>query len=290
MNHPAALSSVQAWGLTFRACSRRAPPDGPADVILRMDRVPAPPEGTRVASDDPRREVRLQVPDAGCVAVRDGQTVAVDPREGDASRLHVTLAGTVPGILFHQRGRLVLHGTAVRIKGRTAVLVGPSGTGKSTLAAALLGRGGTLVTEDVAPIYTEDETPRVHPVCQQLRLWPDAAQAVGLNALQPLHSGTEKGVVEPAEEGPARPVALDAVFVLTNGAKLEVTPLPPRERVLTLLCLSYCRSLLNGGNVRHFRQCGTLAETVPLRRLRVPEALDRLGEVARAVETALDRL
>jgi hypothetical protein len=45
---------------------------------------------------------------------------------------------------------LALHAAALRWKGRSIILPGISGTGKSTLAAALLARGGELFSDEVA--------------------------------------------------------------------------------------------------------------------------------------------
>jgi HPr kinase/phosphorylase len=43
---------------------------------------------------------------------------------------------------------LTLHASAVAIRGRGVLILGPSGTGKSGLALALIGRGAALVADD----------------------------------------------------------------------------------------------------------------------------------------------
>lgn len=43
---------------------------------------------------------------------------------------------------------LTVHGSAVMLAGRGVLILGASGTGKSALALALVGRGATLVADD----------------------------------------------------------------------------------------------------------------------------------------------
>lgn len=42
----------------------------------------------------------------------------------------------------------IVHGSAVAFEGRAALILGTSGSGKSSLALALTGRGGQLVADD----------------------------------------------------------------------------------------------------------------------------------------------
>jgi serine kinase of HPr protein (carbohydrate metabolism regulator) len=66
------------------------------------------------------------------------------------------------GILFHQRQQIVLHASAVRVAGKAVLFYGSSGTGKSTLAAALAQRGYPLIADDVCTVTAET---RARPWC-----------------------------------------------------------------------------------------------------------------------------
>src|SRR3569623_2305082 len=59
------------------------------------------------------------------------------------------LTGVVMAVLLAFLGMPVLHGAALALDDRAIVLLGVSGLGKSTLAAALVGRGARLLTDDV---------------------------------------------------------------------------------------------------------------------------------------------
>jgi serine kinase of HPr protein (carbohydrate metabolism regulator) len=73
--------------------------------------------------------------------VKCGRSIVVQPNP-EASRVEIEtfLMGTIAGILLHQRGIMPLHGSCVEINDAAIALTGPSGRGKSTLAAALARR------------------------------------------------------------------------------------------------------------------------------------------------------
>lgn len=50
--------------------------------------------------------------------------------------------------MTHTGESVTLHASAVAVGGRGVLLLGPSGSGKSALALALVGRGATLVADD----------------------------------------------------------------------------------------------------------------------------------------------
>lgn len=50
--------------------------------------------------------------------------------------------------LVHQN-KLIIHGSAVRLKNQNLIFCGPSGTGKSTLAVNLIDKDARLITEDI---------------------------------------------------------------------------------------------------------------------------------------------
>ena len=56
------------------------------------------------------------------------------------------------GCLMYQKGFYVLHGSVVRVKGKTLLFCGPSGSGKSSISAALINTGSKLISEDTVVI------------------------------------------------------------------------------------------------------------------------------------------
>ena len=102
------------------------------------------------------------------------------PRPND-NDVRLFLLGSVMGALLHQRGWLPLHGSAIRLPdGTAAIFMGPSGVGKSTLAAAFRRRGYAVAADDVSLIFTgADGSPLLQPAYPELKLWAEAAAKIG---------------------------------------------------------------------------------------------------------------
>jgi hypothetical protein len=159
------------------ALSRDAAPD----VRVRCVAVPELPE------DPPDRwfHVRedgtavLRIAGIATYAARDGCSIDVEVADAaDLAEVRVYLLGSALGVLLHQRGELPLHVSAVVIDGRAWAFTAPSGTGKSTLAAALhLHARLPLVTDDVGvarPALDGTGGLWLWPGPQSLKLRPDA--------------------------------------------------------------------------------------------------------------------
>ncbi|HXC54200.1 MAG TPA: hypothetical protein VNU97_02810 [Rhizomicrobium sp.] len=124
----------------------------------------------------------FRIPRLARFLLRAGRDIAFQS-EGDATDGDVAafLAGTVLGILLHQRGEIVLHASAVEVGGRAVLFCGPSGAGKSALAAALGQRGHGLLADDLCTVAVNDAgTPIVHPDGSRLALWAHSIQMLGL--------------------------------------------------------------------------------------------------------------
>ena len=78
---------------------------------------------------------------------------------GRTSVIPLIIPGMVVAFILSMSGKCVLHGSAVELDGRALAFVGPSGQGKSTMAAILCAAGAGLVTDDVLPLGF-DETGR----------------------------------------------------------------------------------------------------------------------------------
>ena len=159
----------------------------------------------------------LRIPGVARFLIADGRSILFEAEAQTPDReLAVFLAGSVVGILLHQRGHIVLHASAVRIEDRAVLFCGASGAGKSTLAAALSQRGYPLVADDICTFgLTAGEMPQVLPDGRQLKLWSQAIDRLSLNGSrgQKVRNPIEKYYVEPdAVFSEALP--LGAIYVL----------------------------------------------------------------------------
>lgn len=232
-------------------------------------------------------------PGVAAVLVREGREITIDPATGLEERtLRLFVLGPAMAVLLHQRGRLVLHGSAVAVAGRAVVFLGGPGWGKSTLAAALYARGHGILADDVTAVEADAGSPLVFPGFPQLRLWPEAAAALGDSpeTFPRVHPMLEKRTRPAGRAFPEEPLPLERIYVLDKGPAHAIEPLRPQEALVELVRHSYCTRLLQAqGARRHFLQCASLANRVPVCRLTGERSLSVLPDLADLVENDLSR-
>ncbi len=144
----------------------------------------------------------LRVPRVANFLITAGNDIAMQVEAGVAeSDAIVFLLGTAFGVLLYQRGRIVLHASAVQVGGSAVLFCGKSGAGKSTIAAVLNKRGYALVTDDVCCIDFDTEgRPVVLSDGRMLKLWLDAVTGIDLRDRKgdAVRSMIDKFYVEPA--------------------------------------------------------------------------------------------
>ena len=211
--------------------------------------------------------------------------------------IRVPLLGSILAVALHFRNTLVMHGNAMFVDGKAAILVGAKGRGKSTLSAAMLNRGHRVYAEDTASVEMPAGAPVVAlPGTRQLRLWPDSLERLlggsGLES-RPMHELSDKRVVPLPNlpELPAR-VSLKRIYVIEEATDLSLQPVPSAEawqQVLTHSFVSRFGSELLAGPraARHFAACSALAKGVPCVRLQRPRDFSRLGETVEHIEKDL---
>ena len=244
-----------------------SPDDGDAHVGARA-------EGVLRASVWEGREIRV-VPDP----------------EADPLYVSAVVTGELFSVLLRQRGLLVLHGSGAVRDGRAVGLVGDSGWGKSTLAAALVSRGWRLVTDDLLVVDAASGT--TTPSHASMRLSTSSREAVRDRHAShgPAHALTDKVRVDLGESFSREPVPLAAVLVLDPriaGAS-EAVPISRREAVEEYVVHTRGRRLLHSPDARrtHLTRCAELARSVPAFSLRRKFGLEHVGALCDAVERAV---
>jgi hypothetical protein len=196
------------------------------------------------------------------------------------------------GAVAVQRGLLVLHGTAVERGGQAMLLLGHPATGKSTLAWCLLQRGWRLISSELTVV---DGQGLVLPGIQQLKLWHDAAERLGLDwgQLPPVRRGLQRyALLPPALACAERPLPLSCLYVLrrrkpqepnADGAdgQLRVSePFSQQQALLSLRNQAFHARVYRGMGLEAglFVQAGALARRLPLRALQVPDGITAMAD------------
>jgi hypothetical protein len=289
-------------------------PGARADTILVLTRrtiAPARPrwyhrwrlgrgvEWVRFARVGPRYLLRFPTL-ADFLISGDAAEVRCRPRAGTpAGTLRHLFLNQVLPLVMGQRGRLVVHASAVVTPRGAVAFLGRSGRGKSTLAAWLWAEGCPLVTDDCLRI--EDRRGRLvampsHPA---IRLWPSTLRRLAIEHAPARRTAHYTDKVQiPVDARPRafarRPVQLAAVYVLSPAGAgrgrvpVRSEPLSTRDALVELIAHLYRLDVGSRETLRRdFHRLADIARRLPVRRLHVPRGLTRLGEVREAIERDL---
>lgn len=172
----------------------------------------------------------LRIPGLMRLLVRAGREIIVEPEAGIGEEETVPfILSTGFAALLHQRNILALHAATVSWQGKAIALCGLTGTGKSTMAAALCREGALFVGDDIATIRPDENgRPLVYPDGRQHRLWADAVAHLGLMDQQgsPVRTQLQKFHVAPSQETECGPVPLSTIILLEDRPE-KAPPAPP---------------------------------------------------------------
>ena len=153
------ILAYHAYGLSIRSALElpeltRLDDNKAIDVEIAFSAVDGPlpgPDVARVVRIE-RNHAYLAWPRIGRFLVtRQGQ-VTIDPLTDQSLAIRFAILGPVMAAYLQLNGIPLLHGSAVAIDGRAILCIGRKTAGKSTMAAALVAAGCTLLNDDVLPL------------------------------------------------------------------------------------------------------------------------------------------
>lgn len=295
------------------SCDFPVPPGWPlqGDVDVRVEVAPelTRPEGPPVASLpllNPDGGRGVQVWDAGPVTIVHVESVALFScsdtlityrmlRPLPIESLWWQIFGFVFSLWLERRGRRVFHGAAVDVHGTTVGLLGHSGGGKSSLAAALAVRGCRILGDDHLIVSPGAEPVLVGRALPWLKLDPDASRVLGLDpaTMPSLHPAVRKRRFDmpKAWQAPG-PQPLRRLIVLDRGGaahcRLQRVTDPAEALRRVLLHSSVPRTAQALGlSGQRFKTVAQLIREVPMEVWSYPDALDDLQNVAAALAESL---
>jgi hypothetical protein len=267
-------------------------PDTEPDLHFRYGDVPDHLEGANYIA--PVFQTKgdcylLSIPGSARFLVRNGREVVVERTANAGAEHGAILSGTIQGVIYHQRGLFPLHASTVLMNGHATAIAAPSGTGKSTLAAALVQRGATVLGDDICVLRLQDNGAFVIPTYPRLRLWRDSLTALNWNSdgLPRAIYGKEKYFAHDTTSSafPLDPVPLGDLVLLTRQPSLRE---PSLERLRGLQAVQGISRNIHvrrpagalGFQQRLFLSATKLASQVRVWHLIRPENLDQLHDLA----------
>lgn len=243
----------------------------PPDVTITLERI-----DTEIDQDGLQAEegaLVLVVPQIARFRIIDGTRIVVDPKSGVPARnIRLFLLGSAFGALLHQRGLLPLHANAIEIDGMAVAFMGPSGTGKSTLATWFHDRGFKVISDDVCVVdFGLEGRPQAAPGLPRLRLWTDALELTGRDHLglarSYLDDEDEKFDVPVEAASAARSeVQLAAIYLLDCGEEFCIASLHGLEAADAIFANTYRGEYLaqTGGQKEHWDSAIRLVRETPV--------------------------
>lgn len=189
----------------------------------------------------------------------------------------IYLLGPVLGLLLYLRGITCLHASAVEIDGAAVAMVGDSGAGKSTTAAAFAHLGYRVLSDDVVTLNEQGNAFIVHPAYPYIRLWPSSVELLygkpdALPLLTPTWDKHCLHLIDRGHKFSAEPLPLAAIYLLGDRSSSLSAPyveaVTPNESLINLVANTYANRVLDKqGRAREFELLGRLLNRLPVRRV-----------------------
>lgn len=205
------------------------------------------------------------------------------------------LAGSVRAAIAAICGLLPLHASAVAHEGRVYAFAGASGTGKSTLVAALARAGLAVYADDTLLLDLGDPARLVClPGHKRLKLADDVLALTGARGEEGVGAGIAKRYARPAQGAPPpprHPLELAAICFIEEGGAVAVKPIGGGEAIARLGEDHYTQRFFTA--VAGLDRAGLFALRARIARqarmtcLTRPRALDRLADSVACVVQAL---
>ena len=229
----------------------------------------------------------LSIENVGIFRICNGkEIIIITAPEADIRRIRRFIIGTALAILLYQRGSLVLHACTVNIDDHAVAFLGFSGSGKSSIAAALHTRGYGVLTDDVTVVEMIDDQPVVLPGFPQLKLDLESSKAIGcdVDELQLIDGINEKYGYRLDHGFTDTPLRLERIYVLGENPRSGIELLSPQNAAIRIISLSVPTIWTQLRDPNHFKQCINLANLVPVYLLKRNSKIQSLPTSADYVE------
>lgn len=283
-----------------------APTSAPPDVRILAGDVPLDiPHATQFGPNWQLAQDRflLRIPGIVRMVLEAGKTIIWqcedDTAPDDAA---IFISGSGFGLLMHQHGRCILHGSAIAVGGKAVLFCGPSGAGKSTLAAALAAQGPAHVADDQCVLSGLAEGDViVHPDGRAHKLWEQAIDKLDLAGRSgpSVRRELRKFYVAPSSAS-AAPLPLAAIYVLgearapdsVRGRKVVIDRLNLADAAIAVKDNAYRPAMVDrlGQAGLYLQAAAGAMRTGGVFRLMRPMGFETMDEVLGALRAHWDEL
>lgn len=206
----------------------------------------------------------------------------------DKSFLVGILVGCAIPLLLHHKGNLILHANAINIKGLSIALIGPKGSGKSTLSANLIKKGHHLISDDILCVKTIKESHFTYNGFSTIKLWPDAILSLNENpCLMPkINSNIEKRYYYSEKELISDKIPLKAIYALRESNDTTyIKSMSKQNGVIELVKSTLWGHIFNENELcNNLKICAQIARDVPIYTLNMEKKIRNIPYLIKTIE------
>jgi hypothetical protein len=204
-------------------------------------------------------------------------------RNVDISEESLWLNGSVYAAIASLNGLLPIHASAVAHEGKVFAFTGPAGSGKSTLIAALGGRGLPMFCDDTLVLDLSDPERIVcMPGHKRLKLRPEAIEMTGATPEEKVSTTVDKYYAKPPAGDVGKALPLGELIFLEEGAQPSIAAILGSERFTRIRDDHYTAHLFAAarrfGRTDEFEHLSRLARQIPMARFSRPRDGSRFDE------------
>lgn len=294
-------------GFQFRTPMEQLESDTPVDLYFDCTfsrRVPFDPREVRIASaretnryGEPAVSIysipgghRMRFPGIADFTLLPGSIACALHKASLRHMVEICLLGHVLAWYLERCEIPALHGGALAIDGRAALFLANRGGGKSTLVAALLRRGFSLLGDDIAAVEQCGRHTCCRPAFPQIKLTREQADRfVGCSeGYSRVHPGYGKLSIPAHDLGSyeTRSLPVRRIYLLDrqrHDCPIALERIPPGVAIIGLIRSAFLAELvseLQSIRERRFRRFSQMVERVPVMRLRYPTGYEALPALA----------
>lgn len=203
--------------------------------------------------------------------------------QGDPSEEQLWLNGSVYSAVASINGLMPIHASAVACDGKVFAFTGPSGSGKSSLIAALGRRGLPMFCDDTLILDLSDPDRIIClPGHKRLKLTASAIELTGAGAEERVAPDLDKYYARPAGGDVSMPLPLGELLFLEQGSPPSIEPLSGSERFVRTQDDHYTAEFFAAAQrfdrAAEFEHRTRLARQIPMARFVRPWDVGRFDE------------
>ena len=190
------------------------------------------------------------------------------------------LTACIMSFILLLRGTFSFHASAIGIDGKSVMLVGDTGTGKSTTAAAFAKLGYPVLSDDLVVLRDDGEKCWIQPAFPIVRLWAKSVAALfgradALPEIVPNHPIWNKQYLNLERDGyqfQEKELPLGGIYFLSSRSLGDflpyINPISSQEALLSLVTNNYSASLIDKADrAKEFEMLGRILKTIPARKV-----------------------